>query len=92
MSAGDKRALLGCGGILAVIVGLFVAFVMWSRSTGGAQGEPCEDSSDCKAGFLCADDVYAVVQTVCRQKCDTHADCPGGTCLDVLDAEYGLCQ
>ncbi len=92
IAAGNRRALIGCGLILLVIVGAIVAGIMAFRYSAGSQGEACEGSSDCQPGFECADDAFRAVESVCRQHCDQNADCPSGRCLPVLGSDGGLCQ
>lgn len=91
MSAGDKRALLGCGAMLFVLVGGFIALIVFFRMSAGGQGDECEAHSDCKPGFRCSENVFRAEQSVCRQLCDSNADCPSGNCGDTLDGQ-GLCQ
>lgn len=91
IAAGNRRALLGCGGIL--LVGLALAFgglYGLRKLTAGTKGqnELCEDSHQCKPGFLCSSAMFAGdVADRCRQICEENSDCPSSECMRVLESQ-----
>ena len=83
-AAGNRRALIGCGSILAVLLALCIGGVYALRMSKGGDGEVCEQKSDCRPGFECVGDVFKPVQDVCRKGCSTDADCGSGNCAKLL--------
>lgn len=97
-AAGNRRALIGCGSILAVMLALFVGGIYMYRMSMGGDGEVCEQKSDCKPGFECVGDVFEPTQEVCRKGCSSDDDCESGNCAKViqtgpkdLTASDGVC-
>ena len=83
-AAGNRRALIGCGSILVLLVGLFVGGVYAYRMSKGGDGEVCEQKPDCRPGFECVGDVFKPVQSVCRKGCESDADCESGDCSKLI--------
>jgi hypothetical protein len=92
IAAGNRRALLGCGSILLVMLLLFVGLVVAFRYTRGGQGISCDDTRDCRLGFACSESVFRAETSLCRQKCESNADCPSGDCMEIVGDDGGLCR
>lgn len=94
IAKGNKRALLGCGGILLVGLALAIGGLYGLRMlTAGSKGqnELCEDSHQCKPGFVCSSAMFAGdIADRCRQTCEDDSQCPSGECMRVLDSQRTL--
>lgn len=92
-AAGNRRALIGCGLISVVLIGIVAGLIYMFRMSGGGDGVVCEQKSDCKPGHECVGDVFKAVKSVCRKTCETNADCPVGTCSGKILRDGGkVCQ
>lgn len=80
--AGNRRALLGCGGILLVMALLCGAGYWAIRGVFGAPtGATCDETMDCAWGHYCVRALGAPEPT-CRIACSSDADCGGGRCVN----------
>ena len=81
--AGNRRALLGCGGILLVMA-ILCGTGYWSlRGVFGAPtGAPCAATMGGAWGHYCARALGAPEPT-CRVACSDDTDCAGGRCMTV---------
>ena len=91
-AAGNRRALIGCGSILLLLIVGFVAAVYAYRMSQGGQGDLCSENPDCQPGYECVGDAFKAVKSVCRKSCDAHADCESGKCQKLLRSELKVCQ
>ncbi|MGB1013881.1 MAG: hypothetical protein ACPG4T_07095 [Nannocystaceae bacterium] len=91
-AAGNRRALIGCGAILLVLVaGITVAVVAYRMSQGG-QGSICEEKPDCQPGYECVGDAFKAIKSVCRKSCEGPSDCESGKCQQLLGRDEKVCQ
>jgi len=91
-AAGNRRALIGCGSILLVLIaGLVVAVYAYRMSQGG-QGFICEEKPDCQPGYECVGDAFKAIKSVCRKSCETPSDCESGKCQQLLGSPMKVCQ
>ncbi|AKT40581.1 uncharacterized protein CMC5_047370 [Chondromyces crocatus] len=91
-AAGNRRALIGCGIPLVLLLVGFIWVIYAMRMSAGGQGEVCERKSDCKPGHECVGDAFKAVKPVCRKSCDKHDDCPKGRCEELLRGRGKVCQ
>ena len=87
-AAGNRRALLGCGGILLLSM-LLCGGGYWSLR--GIFGEPtggvCDEPMDCAWGHYCVRSL-GQMESHCRLACEHDSDCPSRSCATVwIDGE-----